>query len=267
MSTLSIVREKLNGSGSVIYEDPREIIDCTANQSVNTKSKIKTSYQKSCSCDETFYLEQRIPHSETKREFLNAETTAENEIKVISPLAKSLLSDENLWRGTLFIVKQMQTLLPELFEPDLSVSSIQYLTPADIAAHSKSVACKLCKKVKHFFQVIRSTCSLITAEMIHVLFLLDELIGCEKIAKADGWTAIVSENNLGTLLLVAVILSLKFNRDSAHSNKWWSQTLGIEANVITLSESVFLQRIEHKMMMDEETFIQYWKLFEAQPIV
>lgn len=152
-------------------------------------------------------------------------------------------------RGATFICHKLATVLRELHTPEYVEGKISF--------EESPFFKRLHMKIVHFFKVIQGMSFLITTELIHVFHLIDILIDSDIIAIRDGWTGVVSETNLGTLLLCGVILSLKYNRDIAFKNSWWSKAIGIPLAVINQSELVFLQRVNFSLSMSEERFLTF----------
>jgi hypothetical protein len=89
-----------------------------------------------------------------------------------------------------------------------------------------------------------------------VIYLIDLLMQTDKTASSVGKGCMVSEGNLGTLLLVGVILSLKFNRDHGIRNSEWGRVLQMPVSVINESEAAFVRRIGYSMEMDMTCYKQ-----------
>lgn len=171
----------------------------------------------------------------------------------------SVVDDDTLAKIACYLCDRLEFLLPDLFVKKHSISQRHnQKSTQQIVMDRKR---KFSKKIRHFFQIVRGVSSLVLSEMLHAVYLVDMLIVAESIAKKDGMSPIVSEDNLGMLLLCSVILSLKLNRDSSYSNGWWSKSIGIPASIINQSEIVFMQRINHNMFVPVNAFLKYVQQF------
>ena len=63
---------------------------------------------------------------------------------------------------------------------------------------------------------------------------------------------IVTEGNLGTLLLCALCIAGKINEDIPFNNKYWARLLQIDINIVNSSECVFLQRLNFNVNFNVE---------------
>lgn len=75
-------------------------------------------------------------------------------------------------------------------------------------------------------------------------FLLDET--------GKNFEPIVTEGNLGTLLLCAIDIAGKVNEDVPFNNKYWSKLLQVDLGVVNTSEIVFLKRIHYDVAFNAE---------------
>lgn len=64
---------------------------------------------------------------------------------------------------------------------------------------------------------------------------------------------IVTEGNLGTLLLCALCIAGKINEDIPFNNKYWARLLQIDMNIVNSSECVFLQRLNFDVNFNVES--------------
>jgi hypothetical protein len=120
------------------------------------------------------------------------------------------------------------------------------------------------QRILHFFDFTRQYAKISTGEIIYSIYLIDRLVQAESRRDWFQQTSIISESNLGTLLLVAAILSLKQNRDIPYRNSWWAKVFSIPLPVLNQSEIVFLQKLEYRLEMQVEDYaILYSALFEG----
>lgn len=124
---------------------------------------------------------------------------------------------------------------------------------------------KYTHRIAQFLKVVRDSTKLLASEAAHVLYLVDLLMESDKVHARLNQECVIDERNLGTLLLCAVILSLKFNRDSICTNGWWSKAVGVPISIINYSEIVFLQRIHYSIQMSPEIYANIIKELMSMP--
>ncbi|KAA6402688.1 MAG: hypothetical protein EZS28_001789 [Streblomastix strix] len=113
-------------------------------------------------------------------------------------------------------------------------------------------------KILHFFQYLSQYTNSTRSELAVTIFLISKLVDKDIEYRAKGDVGIISELNLGTILLVALELATKLMRDVSYKNSWWAKALGMETATLNSSESVFLQRLHFELNMPESVF---WSLY------
>lgn len=143
-----------------------------------------------------------------------------------------------------------------------------------------NVAKDLQKRIGHFFYYVCGRTPMSRGQILHAVILLRRLISYEKkdieeiiarlkanqsnpnadvIIPKDVFEPVVTEGNLGTLLLCALSISGKINEDVPFNNKYWSNLLHIDIRIVKSSESVFLQRLRFDVHFDADEIQQLAK--------
>jgi len=169
-------------------------------------------------------------------------------------LSAHQVSDSTIDVSTNTICYLLSGVLPHLFA---SLMKNDTATSAPPPAFSEA-GIAMHQKIRHFFQFTRQYTHLTTGETLHSIYLVDQLIQTEAKRANASRPSIISESNLGTLLLVAVVLATKLNRDTPYRNSWWAKVFGIPLSVLNQSEIVFLKKVRYSLGMSENA---YWKLY------
>ncbi|KAH7826499.1 uncharacterized protein MONOS_2195 [Monocercomonoides exilis] len=181
-------------------------------------------------------------------------------------ISHGAVSDKLIDRLSTYLCFRIGSILPDLFY----VRSQQFNGSMYSAAHTTHISqerfLSLYQKISHFIQFFRGTAQLITTEALHVVFLIDQLIQFEQPLPKDDERRIVSECNLGTLLLCGLMLALKLNRDATFKNSWWAQSIGIPVDVVNQSETVMLERLNFSVSMSHEEWSKLMDYFCAEEI-
>ena len=114
------------------------------------------------------------------------------------------------------------------------------------------------KRTAHFFYFVCGRTPMSRGTILHATILLSRLISFEREASTDNTNVrepIVTEANIGTLLLCALIIAGKINEDRPFNNKYWSNLLNIHINIVNSSEAVFLERIHYEVTFDSDRVI------------
>jgi hypothetical protein len=164
------------------------------------------------------------------------------------------VNDSTIDVSTNTICYLLSGVLPHLFASPIKNDAATSAPPpafseAGIAMH---------QKIRHFFQFTRQYTGLTTGETLHSIYLIDKLIQAEADQSHTGRPSIISESNLGTLLLVAVVLATKLSRDIPYRNSWWAKVFGIPLSILNQSEIVFLKKARYSLGMNADA---YWNLY------
>ncbi|KAH7824238.1 uncharacterized protein MONOS_161 [Monocercomonoides exilis] len=109
-------------------------------------------------------------------------------------------------------------------------------------------------KTKHMFHFVGHYAPITIGEIIHSIFLFYQLILIEEDNKSNLSSTIVTEDNLGTLLMCGMMISVKMDRDVPFRNSWWAKLFRIGLEVVNQSELVFLEKIHFQTLMEERDF-------------
>ncbi|KAH7825859.1 uncharacterized protein MONOS_10368 [Monocercomonoides exilis] len=156
-----------------------------------------------------------------------------------------LVDEEAILQISRWITEQMLIYVPELF------------SETSITRNSRAFT-SMIYKVKNFIFSIRNVVGLLYSETIHLAALVQDLLRTEQISRKDGWTGVVSNESLGTLLLCAMIVTFKVDRDHVVKNSWWAKAMGIPTEVVTQSERIFLNRIDYRVHLTSQHFLEVW---------
>lgn len=113
-------------------------------------------------------------------------------------------------------------------------------------------------RIKNLLECARNYAGMSTGEIIYSLILLNRLVEAELKLIKEGNPDSIVEDNLGTLLLCALLISNKLNRDRPFGNNWWSKYFSVPVDMINQSERVFLQKVGYHLHVNEE---EYWEWF------
>lgn len=110
-------------------------------------------------------------------------------------------------------------------------------------------------KIQHFFRFVNRFSSLETGEAIQCVWLIDKLITLDHEPANMCMVPVVQEGNIGTVLLCAMMLSMKMGRDVPYSNKWWALAFTVPVDILTQSEAVFFQRLGYRLHISESAYL------------
>jgi len=91
------------------------------------------------------------------------------------------------------------------------------------------------------------------SDIILAIILIDRLYENTQIS--------INEENYFRLVLVALILACKYNKDVLYSNAVWSKIGGIKKESLNLLEVMFIKNIDYSLFVDKETFELYSSKF------
>ena len=99
-------------------------------------------------------------------------------------------------------------------------------------------------------------------QILHAALILKRLISYESKALAQnssGFEPIVTEENLGTLLLCALAIAGKINEDHPFNNRYWANLLQIDVKIVNSSEALFLQRVHYEVSFNSDAVLRLGK--------
>ncbi|KAH7831991.1 uncharacterized protein MONOS_16927 [Monocercomonoides exilis] len=115
-------------------------------------------------------------------------------------------------------------------------------------------------KAKHLLLFVSRIAPITIGEIVHSLILLERFIQSDIDAVDNTFPSIVTEENMGTILLCSLITSIKMNRDITFRNKWWANLFDIPLEIINQSEIIFLAKLRFDLMICPDEFL---KMFYA----
>ncbi|KAH7831784.1 uncharacterized protein MONOS_1936 [Monocercomonoides exilis] len=201
---------------------------------MKTNSFKKESVEDCCISSSTKVIEKQ----QTDEEMLvkkSIETRDDSFLQPISETIVILLSTS---------IKHLLTVIPDSGEIALTQSGVL-----------------LIEKVKHFFHFVRQYSNLTTGEIIHIAIMLTRLLTHEAEQIRQGKMTIVSEANLGTLLLCATLIVVKMERDVPYRNSWWAKMFGVPLHILNQSEMIFLQKVDYNCDVSVDEYLDWYKKF------
>lgn len=118
------------------------------------------------------------------------------------------------------------------------------------------------KRILRFFMLARDRARLEVGEVVYSLIILTRLVQVEQERVQQGRRRLVVESNMGTLLLCAVMLANKWNRDVPCSCGWWAAVFGVPVSCVNRSELAFLETLHYSLYVSREEY-QAWLCFAA----
>ncbi|KAA6388691.1 MAG: hypothetical protein EZS28_015782 [Streblomastix strix] len=151
-------------------------------------------------------------------------------------LSEELASDNCVARASNAVVELLRTILPA------------YAAACEERAGAGQ------DQIAEFFRFARDKALVKTAEIVHSVWLLGRVVNAEIAHRGEERSGVVSEASVGTLLLVAMSLAVKMNRDAGIGNGWWAKAVGMSGVVMANSERIFLKRVEYRLTMPREDY-------------
>lgn len=138
----------------------------------------------------------------------------------------------------------LSTILPDLIIGNHYSESIRLTSDGE----------NMVSNISHFYRFIIQYSEVTTTEVLQSFVLLTRLLLEENKHIRTGGKGIVSDANLGTILLCSLMISIKILRDIPYKNSWWAKVLGISLQILNQSEYVFLDRIGYRCLLQHEEF-------------
>ncbi|KAH7822090.1 uncharacterized protein MONOS_17698 [Monocercomonoides exilis] len=146
----------------------------------------------------------------------------------------------------------IQPVLNDLFSGEVPSDPTLKNFDKYLTLHGKSIR----DKTRHLFHFVCHYAPISIGEIIHSIYLFYQLIEIEEENICHSPVTLVTEDNLGTLLMCGMLLSVKMDRDVPFRNSWWAKLFRIPLSVVNQSELVFLERLSFRMMMEESDFLE-----------
>ncbi|KAA6356426.1 MAG: hypothetical protein EZS28_048047, partial [Streblomastix strix] len=122
------------------------------------------------------------------------------------------------------------------------------------------------QKIQGFLVFTRSYTMFTGTELVYCVWLVLRLTHADRKRIQMGHKQQITEENIGTILVCAVELSLKMLRDRVCRNSWWSNAFGMDMKTLNASEIVFLKRLDFSLNLDEVSFWTIYDLLFSQPL-
>ncbi|KAH7824940.1 uncharacterized protein MONOS_10404 [Monocercomonoides exilis] len=195
--------------------------------------------------------------------FENSSSTSSEQHFIEMPSSPSEFSQYNFDKSIEIADDQHIQPIAETITVLLSISMPNLLTiipeTGEMALTDEGVT--MSAKVKHFFQFVRQYSKLTIGELLHITVLLTRLLSNEAELIRDGKVSIVSEANLGTLLLCSTLIAVKMERDIPYRNSWWAKMFGVPLHILNQSERIFLQKIDYNCTVSDGEFLDMYQKF------
>ncbi|KAH7832129.1 uncharacterized protein MONOS_18533 [Monocercomonoides exilis] len=147
------------------------------------------------------------------------------------------------------ITSHLSSCLPRLVDIQLPSNKFYLSKPGELMVN----------QIKHFISYVGKYAKLTNAELSHFYILTTRMLAEESELIRQGGKSIVSEANLGTLLLCAITITTKMERDIPFTNSWWAKQLGVPLSILNQSEVIFLKKINFNCNVTQEEYeILYW---------
>ncbi|KAK2950708.1 hypothetical protein BLNAU_14379 [Blattamonas nauphoetae] len=102
-------------------------------------------------------------------------------------------------------------------------------------------------KIEKMLEFVSRTAYFQVGELIYAGALIRRLVEVDMEEGRPVHEWIVSSCNIGTVLVVALMLSNKMNRDVPVRNSWWAKTFNIPLDVLNNSEAYFLAQLNYSL--------------------
>lgn len=145
----------------------------------------------------------------------------------------------------------LQPVLQDLFDSETPTDPALTNFDSTLTDHGKAIK----EKTRHMFHFVCHYAPVTIGEIIHSIYLFYQLVEIEEENKVESQISLVTEDNLGTLLMCAMLISVKMDRDVPFRNSWWAKLFRISLEVVNQSELVFLEKLEFRTMMEEPDFL------------
>ncbi|KAH7831888.1 uncharacterized protein MONOS_18530 [Monocercomonoides exilis] len=114
--------------------------------------------------------------------------------------------------------------------------------------------CQLHSRLQSFYEFLRNITRFNLIEFFHSIYLIMLIIKEDSISSDESSKSstlpqfhVVKTTNIGTILLISVMLSLKMYRDYPPRNSYFAKELLLPLEIINQSESSFLKKIQYKL--------------------
>jgi hypothetical protein len=161
---------------------------------------------------------------------------------------------------------QLSHITPNLFvRPSTETANINGI--ADTAATSEGSVFSdtrfhaMVERIYGFFSIAHTLTGMTTSEALHVMSIMQKLIYVERNATGNKARVITNDSCFGIFLLIAIILSIKHNRDKPLPNKTWSDVFKLPLVDLNRVEILVLHRLDFSLTMSSEVYSTLYRMF------
>ncbi|KAA6399987.1 MAG: hypothetical protein EZS28_004483 [Streblomastix strix] len=139
------------------------------------------------------------------------------------------------------------------------ISSILY-SQDNLEHQQKKKTELLFLKIKNFFCYLRQFASITGSELVYTTFLVQKLIESENQDFCEDKNIItITDKNMGTVLICAVILAMKMIQDVVeYKNCWFAKAFGMNLDLLNLSEIAFFNQLNFSIALERKQFIRLY---------
>ncbi|KAK2946803.1 hypothetical protein BLNAU_18261 [Blattamonas nauphoetae] len=103
-------------------------------------------------------------------------------------------------------------------------------------------------KIRQMFTFIGQHAYFQMAEYLLAAYYVCRLVQVHRsLTKSDPTSPVVSSHNIGTVLVVSLMLAGKVNQDRPLRNSWWAKAFGIPLDLLNDSEEYFLKHLDYQL--------------------
>ena len=116
--------------------------------------------------------------------------------------------------------------------------------------------------IQYFYSHLITSVPMTVGQLVHSVILFDRAIEYDKMCRLSSTQAspFVTEYTYGTLLLCSVIVALKMDEDSCHSNRYFSCLYKVPLKDINSSETFFFQALSYSASVNPDKLQEYISL-------
>ncbi|KAK2961120.1 hypothetical protein BLNAU_3888 [Blattamonas nauphoetae] len=143
----------------------------------------------------------------------------------------------------------------QLFDSEMCDTNAHGPLSSSNTAHSQT---RLSRSIESFLITTCSVAEITESELLYAVVLIEDLVR-QQINPSTSKPPLIFRENLGTLILVSIILSLKFLRDRTYKNSCWAKLHSMDLKDLNKSERIFCQYLNHHILVGEERILRIMK--------
>jgi hypothetical protein len=152
---------------------------------------------------------------------------------------------------------QLTMILPGLFSTAGDYSEL----PSPLQLCSSGMFQEMVERISWFFITVQDVAHPLVCEVVHAVWIIMKLIEMDKSYKAKKLVGIISEANLGTVLLSGILLSMKCDCDHPPPNVFWAEHFSIGLSSLLESEMEVLRRINFSVIVKAEEYVDLFRMY------